>query len=262
MLTEVELATFFSFLSFLTVQPTLYLPHRFFVLLMKVGAEAGIVCEPCNGTGWLVCDFCNGQKTNVKAENNKRIYRRCPSCKAVSNPSIISHFLTQFTYHLSLSSYILILSLFFFSLKKLKLQVGYVLCSKCKVFKCVTFPNFNDSENWIHHQLSFFTFSMPKFSNKRCFSCLLCILHTCSWVLSPTCTILLLFEEPIPFTCQKSWRRLRDDSLFHCHLFFVSYGYTLTDAIQRIVNLEACHTILMHILVFTCNFSFYFIFLS
>ncbi|KAG5034319.1 hypothetical protein AAZX31_04G075600 [Glycine max] len=72
-----------------------------------VGAEAGIVCEPCNGTGWLVCDFCNGQKTNVKAENNKRIYRRCPSCKAV----------------------------------------GYVLCSKCKVFKCVTFPNFNDSEN-------------------------------------------------------------------------------------------------------------------
>ncbi|RZC15572.1 hypothetical protein D0Y65_009086 [Glycine soja] len=104
---QVELATFFSFLSFLTVQPTLYLPHRFFVLLMKVGAEAGIVCEPCNGTGWLVCDFCNGQKTNVKAENNKRIYRRCPSCKAV----------------------------------------GYVLCSKCKVFKCVTFPNFNDSEN-------------------------------------------------------------------------------------------------------------------
>nr|ACU16506.1 unknown [Glycine max] len=69
--------------------------------------QAGIVREPCNGTGWLVCDFCNGQKTNVKAENNKRIYRRCPSCKAV----------------------------------------GYVLCSKCKVFKCVTFPNFNDSEN-------------------------------------------------------------------------------------------------------------------
>ncbi|CAN0859304.1 hypothetical protein LINGRAHAP2_LOCUS7631 [Linum grandiflorum] len=41
----------------------------------------GIMCEPCNGKGWLVCDFCNGQKTNVKAEN-KRVYRRCPSCRA------------------------------------------------------------------------------------------------------------------------------------------------------------------------------------
>ncbi|XP_054799564.1 uncharacterized protein LOC129303982 [Prosopis cineraria] len=63
----------------------------------------GIMCEPCNGKGWLICDFCKGQKTNVKAEN-KRIYRRCPSCKAI----------------------------------------GYILCSKCKVFKCVTFPNYND----------------------------------------------------------------------------------------------------------------------
>ncbi|RZC15571.1 hypothetical protein D0Y65_009086 [Glycine soja] len=92
-------STLSSHLIFTSQNP---LSHRFIV-----GAEAGIVCEPCNGTGWLVCDFCNGQKTNVKAENNKRIYRRCPSCKAV----------------------------------------GYVLCSKCKVFKCVTFPNFNDSEN-------------------------------------------------------------------------------------------------------------------
>ncbi|KAI8528110.1 hypothetical protein RHMOL_Rhmol12G0125700 [Rhododendron molle] len=41
-----------------------------------------------------------GQKTNVKSANN-RIYRRCPSCKAV----------------------------------------GCILCAKCKVFKCVTFPN-------------------------------------------------------------------------------------------------------------------------
>ncbi|KAK3439395.1 hypothetical protein EUGRSUZ_C04242 [Eucalyptus grandis] len=66
-------------------------------------ADAGIICEPCNGKGWLVCDFCNGQKTNVKAEN-KRIYRRCPTCRAI----------------------------------------GVVLCSKCKVFKCVTFPNSDD----------------------------------------------------------------------------------------------------------------------
>ncbi|KAI6679347.1 hypothetical protein NL676_033228 [Syzygium grande] len=68
-------------------------------------ADAGIICEPCNGKGWLVCDFCKGQKTNVKAEN-KRIYRRCPSCRAI----------------------------------------GFVLCLKCKVYKCVTFPDSDDGE--------------------------------------------------------------------------------------------------------------------
>ncbi|KAI3812498.1 hypothetical protein L1987_17208 [Smallanthus sonchifolius] len=47
-------------------------------------ADGGIECEPCDGRGWLVCDFCKGQKTNVKSETN-RIYRRCPSCRAVSN---------------------------------------------------------------------------------------------------------------------------------------------------------------------------------
>ncbi|XP_072991984.1 uncharacterized protein [Typha latifolia] len=44
--------------------------------------EAGIMCEPCKGRGWLLCDFCEGKKTYVKAENN-RVYRRCPTCKAV-----------------------------------------------------------------------------------------------------------------------------------------------------------------------------------
>ncbi|WOL19779.1 hypothetical protein Cni_G28581 [Canna indica] len=44
--------------------------------------ELGILCEPCNGRGWLLCDFCEGKKNNVRAENN-RIYRRCPTCKAV-----------------------------------------------------------------------------------------------------------------------------------------------------------------------------------
>ncbi|KAL1207124.1 hypothetical protein V5N11_002130 [Cardamine amara subsp. amara] len=67
--------------------------------------DATILCEDCNGKGWLLCDFCKGQKTNVKSEN-KRIYRRCPTCKAV----------------------------------------GYVLCRKCKVFKCVTFPNVEDGD--------------------------------------------------------------------------------------------------------------------
>jgi hypothetical protein len=67
--------------------------------------NAVILCEDCNGKGWLLCDFCKGQKTNVKSENN-RIYRRCPTCKAV----------------------------------------GFVLCRKCKVFKCVTFPNSEDGD--------------------------------------------------------------------------------------------------------------------
>ncbi|GKV37779.1 hypothetical protein SLEP1_g45768 [Rubroshorea leprosula] len=74
-----------------------------FIVVYKV--DAGILCEPCNGRGWLVCDYCKGKKTNIKAENN-RIYRRCPSCRAI----------------------------------------GYVLCSSCKVFKCVTFPDYSDGE--------------------------------------------------------------------------------------------------------------------
>ncbi|KAL0919896.1 hypothetical protein M5K25_012022 [Dendrobium thyrsiflorum] len=67
--------------------------------------HVGIMCDLCNGIGWLICDFCRGQKTNVKSESS-RFYRRCPYCKAV----------------------------------------GLVLCPKCKVFKCVTFPEFSDSE--------------------------------------------------------------------------------------------------------------------
>ncbi|XP_050216824.1 uncharacterized protein LOC126667787 isoform X3 [Mercurialis annua] len=68
--------------------------------------DSGIMCDPCGGRGWLLCDFCQGQKTNVKADN-KRIYRRCPSCRAI----------------------------------------GYVLCPNCKVYKCVTFPDYNDGDN-------------------------------------------------------------------------------------------------------------------
>ncbi|XP_047307261.1 uncharacterized protein LOC124910634 [Impatiens glandulifera] len=44
--------------------------------------EAGIACEPCKGTGWLLCEFCEGKKTNVKSATN-RIYRRCPTCRAM-----------------------------------------------------------------------------------------------------------------------------------------------------------------------------------
>ncbi|KAK2982893.1 hypothetical protein RJ640_003549 [Escallonia rubra] len=73
---------------------------------LHIPSRTGIACVPCSGKGWLLCDFCKGQKTNVKAENN-RIYRRCPSCRAI----------------------------------------GYNLCSKCKVFKCVTFPNYSDGED-------------------------------------------------------------------------------------------------------------------
>nr|ABK22469.1 unknown [Picea sitchensis] len=42
---------------------------------------AGILCDPCKGKGWVVCDFCEGQKINVQAQS-KRFYRRCPSCRA------------------------------------------------------------------------------------------------------------------------------------------------------------------------------------
>ncbi|XP_031505645.1 uncharacterized protein LOC116267855 isoform X3 [Nymphaea colorata] len=45
--------------------------------------DQGILCDPCQGRGWLICDFCKGKKTNVKAQNN-RIYRRCPTCRAES----------------------------------------------------------------------------------------------------------------------------------------------------------------------------------
>ncbi|KAH0434656.1 hypothetical protein IEQ34_026785 [Dendrobium chrysotoxum] len=65
----------------------------------------GSMCDLCNDIGWLICDFCQGEKTNVKSESS-RFYRRCPYCKAV----------------------------------------GLVLCPKCKVFKCVTFPDFSDSQ--------------------------------------------------------------------------------------------------------------------
>ncbi|KAL2472303.1 chaperone protein dnaJ-related [Abeliophyllum distichum] len=70
--------------------------------------DSGIICESCSGRGWLLCDFCNGQKTNVKAVNN-RIYRRCPACRAT----------------------------------------GCILCSKCKVYRCITFPDYNDGEELI-----------------------------------------------------------------------------------------------------------------
>ncbi|KAI5354708.1 hypothetical protein L3X38_007603 [Prunus dulcis] len=44
--------------------------------------DVAVLCEACNGRGWLLCDFCKGQKTNVKSETN-RIYRRCPACRAI-----------------------------------------------------------------------------------------------------------------------------------------------------------------------------------
>lgn len=57
-------------------------PHCAPLQQIQEQIDVGIMCEPCNGKGWLLCDFCKGQKTNVKAENN-RIYRRCPSCRAI-----------------------------------------------------------------------------------------------------------------------------------------------------------------------------------
>uniref|UniRef100_A0A0E0LWZ7 Uncharacterized protein n=1 Tax=Oryza punctata TaxID=4537 RepID=A0A0E0LWZ7_ORYPU len=68
--------------------------------------EDGVECEGCNGAGWLLCDFCKGKKNNVKSESS-RIYRRCPTCKAV--------------------------------------RAGYILCPRCRVYKCITYPESNDS---------------------------------------------------------------------------------------------------------------------
>ncbi|KAK6274291.1 PREDICTED: uncharacterized protein LOC18587586 [Theobroma cacao] len=59
-------------------KPLYCAPHQ----QLQPEVDGGIMCEPCNGKGWLLCDFCKGQKTNVKADN-KRIYRRCPSCRAI-----------------------------------------------------------------------------------------------------------------------------------------------------------------------------------
>ncbi|XP_020705101.1 uncharacterized protein LOC110116019 isoform X3 [Dendrobium catenatum] len=82
------------------------------IVMEKGEQHIGINCDLCNGIGWLICDFCQGQKTNVKSESSSRFYRRCPYCKAV----------------------------------------GLVLCPKCKVFKCVTFPDVSDRNCWMHER--------------------------------------------------------------------------------------------------------------
>ncbi|RXH92367.1 hypothetical protein DVH24_033263 [Malus domestica] len=57
--------------------------HGFALIPVFFQADVPILCEDCNGIGWLLCDFCKGQKMNVKSETN-RIYGRCPSCRTVS----------------------------------------------------------------------------------------------------------------------------------------------------------------------------------
>uniref|UniRef100_A0ACD6AM14 Uncharacterized protein n=1 Tax=Avena sativa TaxID=4498 RepID=A0ACD6AM14_AVESA len=68
--------------------------------------EGEVECEEgCGGTGWLLCDFCKGKKNNVKSESSPRTYRRCPTCKAA----------------------------------------GYILCQRCRVYRCITYPESNVS---------------------------------------------------------------------------------------------------------------------
>ncbi|CAK9872478.1 unnamed protein product [Sphagnum jensenii] len=58
-------------------------PEDHYVSRIKSGeTEPNIPCDSCKGRGWLLCDFCNGQKTNVQVRAN-RFYRRCPTCRAV-----------------------------------------------------------------------------------------------------------------------------------------------------------------------------------
>ncbi|XP_051119401.1 uncharacterized protein LOC127243435 [Andrographis paniculata] len=69
--------------------------------------DVGVMCECCSGKGWVICDFCKGQKINVRGgdpNTSKRFYRRCPSCRAI----------------------------------------GLVICTECKVYRCVTFPDQTD----------------------------------------------------------------------------------------------------------------------
>ena len=51
-------------------------------MLVASSKEEGVACEGCGGAGWLLCDFCEGKNNNVKSEGS-RVYRRCPTCKAV-----------------------------------------------------------------------------------------------------------------------------------------------------------------------------------
>lgn len=69
--------------------------------------EQGIMCEACQGKGWLLCDFCQGQKTNVQAKNN-RVYRRCPTCKAVTASISSLAFLFIKRNHFTLLYYLII----------------------------------------------------------------------------------------------------------------------------------------------------------
>ncbi|GAQ88670.1 hypothetical protein KFL_004500100 [Klebsormidium nitens] len=64
--------------------------------------KAEIPCDICLGSGWLICDFCRGEKVNIQVK--KKLYRRCPSCRAA----------------------------------------GVLMCPRCKVLRCVTFPEGSD----------------------------------------------------------------------------------------------------------------------
>jgi len=55
--------------------------------LVNCSKEEAVACEECSGLGWMLCDFCKGKKNNVKSEGT-RVYRRCPTCKAVSNSAL------------------------------------------------------------------------------------------------------------------------------------------------------------------------------
>jgi len=67
----------------LAVRAACHLPLTFLPsIFVACSKEEGVACEACGGAGWLLCDFCEGKKNNVKSEGS-RVYRRCPTCKAV-----------------------------------------------------------------------------------------------------------------------------------------------------------------------------------
>ena len=62
---------YFQFLGVLHAQMLKFFAHAVYNLLIvqlwQVKEDGpNLPCDTCNGKGWMVCDFCKGQKTNVQ----------------------------------------------------------------------------------------------------------------------------------------------------------------------------------------------------
>lgn len=96
-------------------------------------------CGACGGAGWVLCDFCQGKKNNVKSETGSRVYRRCPTCKAVSKKDYL--FASPPLHLFRVRALILNSD----GVTCTCMQAGFILCPGCRVYKCVTFPESTES---------------------------------------------------------------------------------------------------------------------